>query len=170
MLKLVRVAVLSLSGAAALVPVFALLAAPALAQTMGFATLPPGTLNHTTASAISKVLKDKGGINMLVQPTAGDQVINPMVGRGEVEIGITNIMEAQDALDGQFKDMRLIAAVNTALADLQGRAVAAAGASDLGALTDQLKDIQFDAERQFARLTASLVEAQEQLTRRAGDR
>jgi hypothetical protein len=62
------------------------------------------------------------------------------------------------------------AAVNTALADLQGRTVAAAGASDLGVLTDQLKDIQFDAERQFARLTASLVEAQEQLTRRAGDR
>src|SRR5258707_10383866 len=79
---------------------------------MGSATLPPATLNHPPASAISKVLKDKGGINMLVQPTAGDQVINPMVGRGEVEIGITNIMEAQDALDGQFKDMRLIAAVH----------------------------------------------------------
>ena len=84
----------------------------AAAQTYGFATLPPGTLNHTTASAISKVLKEKGGINMLVQPTAGDQVINPMVGRGEVEIGITNIMEAQDAFDGQFKDMRIIAAVH----------------------------------------------------------
>ena len=75
-------------------------AGAASAQTYGFATLPPGTLNHTTASAISKVMKEKGGINMLVQPTAGDQVINPLVGRGEVEIGITNIMEAQDALDG----------------------------------------------------------------------
>ena len=74
--------------------------APRSAQTYGFATLPPGTLNHTTASAISKVMKEKGGVNMLVQPTAGDNVINPMVGRGEVEIGITNIMEAQDALDG----------------------------------------------------------------------
>ena len=61
-------------------------------------------------------------------------------------------------------------AVNTALAELQGRAVSAAGSADLGALTDQLKDIQFDAQRQFAKLTASLVEAQEQLTRRAGDR
>ena len=69
----------------------------ASAQTYGFATLPPGTLNHTTASAISKIVKEKGGMNMLVQPTAGDQVINPLVGRGEVEIGITNIMEAQDA-------------------------------------------------------------------------
>jgi TRAP transporter TAXI family solute receptor len=110
--KLVRAAILSLSGVAALALIFGLSAAPAVAQTMGFATLPPGTLNHTTASAIAKVLKDKGGINMLVQPTAGDQVINPMVGRGEVEIGITNIMEAQDALDGQFKDMRLVAAVH----------------------------------------------------------
>src|SRR5438477_12136811 len=97
--KLFAVAAAAFSGAA-------------FAQAVGFATLPPGTLNHTTASAISKVLKEKGGINMLVQPTAGDQVINPMVGRGEVEIGITNIMEAQDALDGTFKDMRIIAAVH----------------------------------------------------------
>ena len=84
----------------------------ASAQTYGFATLPPGTLNHTTASAISKIVKEKGGINMLVQPTAGDQVINPLVGRGEVEIGITNIMEAQDALDGGLKDMRIITAAH----------------------------------------------------------
>jgi TRAP transporter TAXI family solute receptor len=90
----------------------AMMAPAAFAQTYGFATLPPGTLNHTTAAAISKVLKEKGGINMLVQATAGDQVIIPMVGRGEVDIGITNIMEAQDALDGAFKDMRLIAAVH----------------------------------------------------------
>jgi hypothetical protein len=48
--------------------------------------------------------------------------------------------------------------------------VATAGAADLGALTDQLKDIQSNAERQFATLAASLVEAQEQLSRRAGDR
>ena len=107
--RLARLTILSL-GAAVLAAVLG--AGTAAAQTYGFATLPPGTLNHTTAAAIAKVLKDKGGINMLVQPTAGDQVINPMVGRGEVEIGITNIMEAQDAFDGQFKDMRLIAAVH----------------------------------------------------------
>ena len=47
------------------------------AQTYGFATLPPGTLNHTTASAVAKVMKEKAGMNMLVQPTAGDQVIVP---------------------------------------------------------------------------------------------
>ena len=65
----------------------------ASAQTYGFATLPPGTLNHTTASAIAKVLKEKAGMNVLVQPTAGDNVIVPMVGRSEAEIGIANVME-----------------------------------------------------------------------------
>jgi TRAP transporter TAXI family solute receptor len=113
-------------------------ATAATAQTYGFATLPPGTLNHTTASAISKVLKEKGGVNMLVQPSAGDQVIVPMVGRGEVEVGITNIMEAQDGLDGAFKDMRIITAVHALrtpffvrkdsgmfkIADLKGKRVA----------------------------------------------
>jgi TRAP transporter TAXI family solute receptor len=89
-----------------------LTAGAAPAQTYGFATLPPGTLNHTTASAISKIMKEKGGVNMLVQPTAGDQVINPLVGRGEVEIGITNIMEVQDALDGGLKDMRIVSAAH----------------------------------------------------------
>jgi TRAP transporter TAXI family solute receptor len=57
-------------------------------------------------------MKEKGGVNMLVQPTAGDQVINPLVGRGEVEVGITNIMEAQDALDGAQKDLRIITAAH----------------------------------------------------------
>ena len=87
-------------------------ASAASAQTYGFATLPPGTLNHTTASAISKVLKEKAGLNVLVQPTAGDNVIIPMVSRGEAEIGISNIMEAQDGLDRGQKDIRIIAAAH----------------------------------------------------------
>ena len=86
-------------------------AQPAAAQTYGFATLQPGSLNHTTASSIAKVLKEKAGMNVLVQPTAGDTVIIPMVGRGEAEIGISNIMETQDGLE-RFKDLRLIAAVH----------------------------------------------------------
>jgi uncharacterized protein len=108
------------------------------AQTYGFATLPPGTLNHTTASAVSKVLKEKAGLNVLVQPTAGDQVIIPMVGRGEAEIGITNIMEAQDGFDGAQKDLRIIVAAHAlrtpffvrkdsgmrTIADLKGKRVA----------------------------------------------
>ncbi len=113
--------------------------APARAQTYGFATLPPGTLNHTTASAVAKVLKEKAGINMLVQPTAGDNVIIPMVGRGEVEIGIAVIPELANYFDGgKNPDLRLIGTAHPlrsafwvrkdapmqTIADLKGRKVA----------------------------------------------
>src|SRR5215475_2565708 len=84
-------------------------ATTAAAQTYGFATLQPGTLNHTTASAVAKVLKEKAGLNVLVQPTAGDNVIIPMVNRGEAEIGIANAPEIASALEGgRNKDVRLI--------------------------------------------------------------
>jgi TRAP-type uncharacterized transport system substrate-binding protein len=92
--------------------VLACIAGGAVAQTYGFATLPPGTLNHTSATAISKVLKEKAGLNVLVQPTAGDQVIIPMVGRGEAEIGISNIMEVADGIAGTQKDLRIITAIH----------------------------------------------------------
>jgi TRAP transporter TAXI family solute receptor len=92
--------------------VLALTSGIASAQTYGFATLQPGTLNHTTASAVAKVLKEKGGMNVLVQPTAGDQVIVPMVARGEVDIGISNAMEVHDGFVKGNKDLRIIAAAH----------------------------------------------------------
>jgi len=58
------------------------------------------------------VLKEKGGLNVLVQPTAGDQVIVPMVARGEVEVGISNAMEVHDGLAKGFKDLRIIGAAH----------------------------------------------------------
>jgi TRAP transporter TAXI family solute receptor len=110
----------------------------ASAQTYGFATLPPGSLNHTTASAVAKVVKEKGGINMLVQPTAGESVLVPMVARGEIEIGNTNVMEAQSAIEAGLKDLRILTAIHTlrtpffvrkdstmrTIADLKGKRVA----------------------------------------------
>ena len=93
--------------------ILAFAAGMAAAQTYGFATLPPGSLNHTTATAIAKVLKEKAGMNMLVQPTAGDNVILPMVNRAEAEIGISNAPETADAINGtgplgKMGDIRLI--------------------------------------------------------------
>ena len=52
-------------------------------------------------------MKEKAGINVLVQPAAGGNVIPPLVGRGEAEIGLVNIMEAQDGLEGGLKDLRI---------------------------------------------------------------
>jgi TRAP transporter TAXI family solute receptor len=131
----------------------------AAAQTYGFATLQPGTLNHTTASAVAKVLKEKAGLNVLVQPTAGDQVIVPMVARGEVEIGISNAMEVHDGLARGFKDLRIIAAVHAlrvgffvrkdsgikSVADLKGKRVPY-GFSAMRALEPTVRAILATAE------------------------
>jgi len=91
---------------------FALAGGNVSAQTYGFATLPPGSLNHTTASAVAKVLKDKAGLNMLVQPTAGDQIIVPMVSRGEADVGISNAMEVHNGFKDGLKDLRIIGAAH----------------------------------------------------------
>ena len=99
------------AGAGAMALALATAAAPA--QTYGYATLPPGTLNHTTASAIAKVLKERAGLNVLVQPMAGGTAIVPLVARGEAEIGATNIMEPQEYYEDRgFKNLRIITAIN----------------------------------------------------------
>lgn len=104
----------------------------------GFATLSPGTLNYTTSSAVAKVLKEKAGMNILVQPTAGDTAIVPMVNSGEAELGISNVMEVADGFKGAQKDLRIVAAVHAyrtpffvrkdsgmhTIADLKGKRVA----------------------------------------------
>jgi TRAP transporter TAXI family solute receptor len=164
MIAIARAVALSLATA---VIGSALGAATATAQTYGFATLPPGTLNHTTASAISKVMKEKAGTNILVQPTAGDNQIIPLVGRGEAEIGITNIMEAQDGYDHGLKDLRVITAVHVlrtpffvrkdsalhTVADLKGKRVA------LGYSAMHNIDVATRAILATANLTANDVKA-----------
>jgi TRAP transporter TAXI family solute receptor len=92
--------------------VFAMLAATAgiaAAQTVGLATMTPGSLNHTTGSAIAKVVKEKAGINALVQPTAGETVIIPLVGRGETDFGLANALEVSVVNENnRLPDLRLI--------------------------------------------------------------
>lgn len=90
-------------------------AGAAHAQTYGIATMQPGTLNHTTGSAIAKVLKEKAGLNVLVQATAGETVIIPMVGTGEADLGIANILEVVRAIDtatAKSPDLRLIGTIH----------------------------------------------------------
>jgi uncharacterized protein len=88
-----------------------LAASLAEAQTYGFATMQPGTLNHTSGSAVAKVLKEKAGMNVVVQPTAGESVLIPLVGRGEAEIGIANILEVE-AAKAANPDLRLIGSLH----------------------------------------------------------
>jgi TRAP transporter TAXI family solute receptor len=88
------------------------LAVPASAQTYGFAAMQPGTINHTASSAISKVLKEKGNLNALVQATAGESVMIAIVGRGEADFAMANAPEL-GALIGNHKDLRVIGPVYT---------------------------------------------------------
>ena len=113
----------------------------ARAQTYGLATMQPGTLAHTAASAIAKVLKEKGGLNTLVQPTAGETVLIPMVAKGEIDLGIANMLEVLDGVEtGQLQnDLRVIGSIYTlrigffsrkdsgiaSVADLKGKRVPA---------------------------------------------
>jgi hypothetical protein len=107
-----RIVVAACAGAAAL----ALASVPASAQTYGLATMQPGTLAHTTGSAIAKVLKEKAGLNTLVQATAGESVLIPMVARGEIDLGIANLAEVQAQVEGggpsKQADLRLIGALH----------------------------------------------------------
>ncbi|MDI1344315.1 MAG: TAXI family TRAP transporter solute-binding subunit [Pseudolabrys sp.] len=100
-----------IATALAALATLALGASVATAQTYGLATMPPGTLSHTTASAIAKVLKEKGGLNVLVQPTAGESTLIPLVARGESDIGIANIFEMEAAKKAN-PDLRLIGSLH----------------------------------------------------------
>jgi TRAP transporter TAXI family solute receptor len=95
--------------AAAAAIALVLTAGSAAGQTYGFATLPAGSLSHVISSAISKAMKEKAGLNVLVQPAAGGNVIVPLVGRGEADVGLVNIMEAHEGLEG-LKDLRMVGA------------------------------------------------------------
>jgi TRAP transporter TAXI family solute receptor len=100
-----------LRSIAAGLAMFALGAGAASAQTYGIATMQPGTLSHTSASAIAKVLKEKGGLNVLVQPTAGESTLIPLVDRGESDLGIANILEMENAR-GHSPNLRLIGSLH----------------------------------------------------------
>jgi len=82
-----------LLGASVAVAAIGLGAHAASAQTYGFAAMQPGTINHTTSSAISKVLKEKAGLNTLVQATAGETVMIAIVNRGEADFAMANSPE-----------------------------------------------------------------------------
>src|SRR6476659_9084226 len=91
--------------------IVALNASLAAAQTFGFATMQPGTLNHTSGSAVAKGLKETAGLNVVVQPTAGESVLIPLVSRGEAEFGIANIIEVQ-AAKASAPNLRLIGSLH----------------------------------------------------------
>ena len=102
-----------LTAAGAVIAALSFASGSAFAQTYGLATMAPGTLAHTAASSIAKVLKEKGGLNTLVQATAGESVLIPMVAKGEIELGIANMLETVDGIEtGRLQnDLRIIGSI-----------------------------------------------------------
>jgi len=91
----------------------ALVASTASAQVIGVATMAPGSLNHTTGTAIARVAKAHASLNALVQPTAGETVVLAIVGQGEADLGIANALEVVEATKNkQLPNLRLIGAIH----------------------------------------------------------
>lgn len=74
--------------------------AAAHAQTIGIAASNPGSLYHSTGTAIAKMASEKAGINATVQPFASATVYLPAVNAGEYAFGITNVEELRVAVTG----------------------------------------------------------------------
>jgi len=82
--------------------VAALLLAPTAAssQTVGMATSPAGSLYHTQGSAIAPLLKEKGNIELRVQPFTSPEIHLPAINAGQIEFGLANIYDVYLAVDG----------------------------------------------------------------------
>jgi TRAP transporter TAXI family solute receptor len=74
---------------------------PTQAQILTFATNPQGAVNYTAAAAVAKVAQEKLGMQIRVQPTAGSSTYVPLINAGEIELGIINVVEVVEAVNGR---------------------------------------------------------------------
>ena len=136
-----RLTNLKVAGAA--LGAFMLAAAPAMAQVIGIGTTKGGA-NAVVGAAIAKVVSDSAGFQMRPQKMGGTQQYVPVIDAGELEFGLSNVMQFGMAFDGtgmsegkKHGNLRLVATlmqfrngiivgknsgINT-LADLKGKRV-----------------------------------------------
>ena len=77
-----------------------LLAAPAAAQVVGMGTTQAGATAQLS-TVVAKVLTDKGGLQVRPQPMAGVAQYAPLVNDGEIEFGVSNIVEYAYLVEGK---------------------------------------------------------------------
>ena len=73
----------------------------AAAQTVGFATLPPGSILHAQASVIAKVVQDHSKLQVRVIGYGGDTGILEAVNSKKDDFWILDVGESADALHGR---------------------------------------------------------------------
>src|SRR5688572_32844470 len=71
------------------------------AQTVGFATLPPGSILHAQASVIAKVVQDNSKLQVRVIGYGGDAIILPSVNSKKDDFWILDVGESADAYHGR---------------------------------------------------------------------
>jgi TRAP transporter TAXI family solute receptor len=74
---------------------------PAHAQTLGIGTAPQGSIGYNMGSAIAKVLAETEKMQPRVQPYSGSSAILPLVNTGELDLTVCNVLEAQEAANGE---------------------------------------------------------------------
>jgi hypothetical protein len=84
----------------ALAAAFVLGSAAASAQTVGMATSPAGSLYHTQGSAMAPMLKEKGDIEVRIQPFTSPNIHLPAINAGQIEFALANIYEVSQAVGG----------------------------------------------------------------------
>jgi TRAP transporter TAXI family solute receptor len=74
---------------------------PAGAQALGIGTAPQGSIGYNMGSAIAKVIAETEKIQARVQPYSGSSAILPLVNTGELDLTVCNVLEAQEAANGE---------------------------------------------------------------------
>jgi len=74
---------------------------PAHAQTLGIGSAPQGSIGYNMSSAIAKVLAETEKMQPRVQPYSGSSAILPLVNSGEPDLTVCNVLEAQEAANGE---------------------------------------------------------------------
>ena len=77
-----------------------LLAGPAVAQTVGIGTSAQGSITYSIGATLAKIITTEVGVQSRVQPRGGNSVVVPAVNAGEVDFGVSNVVEMADALAG----------------------------------------------------------------------
>jgi len=79
----------------------ALLAAGAQAQVLGFGSAPQGSIGYNMSSAIARTMAEAANIQSRVQPYSGSSAVLPLVNSGELDLTVCNVLEMQEAANGE---------------------------------------------------------------------
>ena len=71
------------------------------AQVLGFGSAPQGSIGYNMSSAIAKVMAESANLQSRVQPYSGSSAVLPLVNTGELDMAVCNVLEIQEATQGE---------------------------------------------------------------------